>query len=507
MAYGFTYTLPTITGSHSDAQLQLVCDGTRNDLPADAYNGPNAFSNGGGDLVAYTDSTKATRLPVHVVRFVTGATPDIEVRILMPSGNPMVTGATVYLEKDAVQVSQPAATATYGREAVYPSHTLASRLDTTSPENTANTSTGMTVNAVSVRTGPWGDALDFNGTSSDIDCGAALLPTGDFTQEAWVNPDDLVGFQGIVGNWVGGETGRTYVGLNGSGVNWDGYDTATNTNGTASALAWQKITVTRTGSAVNMYLGSSSIGSLTDSGTPNAAHNTFIGALEQGTNFFFDGGIAYVGLSNTGSSADRVATIYANESATSAWGTVGTWADSGGATYTLTADYAAYTTSAQAANLLHNKALTASVATFTTAGQDAGLYYNRVLTADSASYTTSANDAGLLFNRRLQAGSATYVTVANDVTLTYTPGASPTYTLTADTAVYSTAEQNAGLLHNKVMVAGLASYTTSAQQVIFRYSADLWAIESPVITSWSVQLKDSTSWVEAIKANTTWTIK
>jgi hypothetical protein len=88
---------------------------TEDDLPSGAYNGANAFANGGGDFVAYTDSTKATQLPVEVVSFVTGASPSIEVWVKRTAA----TGNTIYVEADAVQTAQPAVTATYGRNAVW----------------------------------------------------------------------------------------------------------------------------------------------------------------------------------------------------------------------------------------------------------------------------------------------------------------------------------------------------------------------------------------------------
>jgi len=71
--------------------------------------------NGGGNLRAYTDDTKATQLPLEVVTFVTGGSPEVQVWVKATA----VTGGTIYLEADSVATSQPAVTDTYGRNAVW----------------------------------------------------------------------------------------------------------------------------------------------------------------------------------------------------------------------------------------------------------------------------------------------------------------------------------------------------------------------------------------------------
>lgn len=113
--YGFTRTLPTITGSHSDFPVAL----TNGSFPTAAIDGgASSILNGGGNLRAYTDDTKTTQLPVEIVSFVTGGTPDIQVRVKVPTA---ATGNTVYIEADTVAIAQPAVTDTYGRNAVWTS--------------------------------------------------------------------------------------------------------------------------------------------------------------------------------------------------------------------------------------------------------------------------------------------------------------------------------------------------------------------------------------------------
>lgn len=113
MAYGYTRTLPTITGSHSDFPVLL----TAGSFPTAAIDGgSNSIDNGGGNLRAYTDDTKATQLPLEVVAFVTGVSPYIQVWVKIPTA---ATGNTIYLEADDVAVSQPPVTDAYGRNSVW----------------------------------------------------------------------------------------------------------------------------------------------------------------------------------------------------------------------------------------------------------------------------------------------------------------------------------------------------------------------------------------------------
>lgn len=112
MASYCTITLPTVSGTHSDLPLLL----TNGAFPSAAIDGGGtSIDNGGGNLRAYTDDTKATQIPIEVVSFVTGVSPDIQVWVKLPS---VFTGATIYLEADDSESAQPAVTATYGRNAV-----------------------------------------------------------------------------------------------------------------------------------------------------------------------------------------------------------------------------------------------------------------------------------------------------------------------------------------------------------------------------------------------------
>lgn len=112
MAFGFTATAGTIAGTHSGF-VGLFDTAT---FPALALNGPNQILNGGGNLRAYTDDTKANALPLEVVSLVTGGTQNAEVWV---RSNSLATAGTVYFEADDTETTQPAVTAPLGRNAVW----------------------------------------------------------------------------------------------------------------------------------------------------------------------------------------------------------------------------------------------------------------------------------------------------------------------------------------------------------------------------------------------------
>ncbi|MCP4144456.1 MAG: LamG domain-containing protein, partial [bacterium] len=163
MSYGFLYTLPTISGTHSDFPVLLKTA----DFPSAAIDGTaNAIDNGGGNLIAYTSSAKTTQLPVEVVTFVSSGSPDAEVWVKTGTAE---TSGTIYIEADAVQSSQPAVTATYGRNAVWAAYEAVYHLKTVSSivDATGNGNTGTNTGTVGAA-GAIGSGADFDSASGDV---------------------------------------------------------------------------------------------------------------------------------------------------------------------------------------------------------------------------------------------------------------------------------------------------------------------------------------------------
>lgn len=159
---GFLTTAQTITGTHTDFPALLVAANFTN-ADANALDG-TTFSNGGGNVIVYTDQTKTTRVPIEVVEFVTGGTPSVQIWAKHPS---MQTGATFWVEADDTQVSQPAVTDTYGRNAVYTS-AVSAYVQSNGTDSSGNfdltVSGGGSISATSTDSGI--DGISFDGNVS-----------------------------------------------------------------------------------------------------------------------------------------------------------------------------------------------------------------------------------------------------------------------------------------------------------------------------------------------------
>ena len=336
MAYGFTYTLPTITGSHTDLAVVLKTA----DFPSAAIDGGgSSILNGGGNLRAYTSSAKTTQLPVEVVSFVAGGTPSAEVWVKIPTA---ATSNTIYIEADAVETTQPAVTNAYGRNAVYAgprfhledevdSSGLTVDLDLQSQSSAAaQLGNGVDVDSNYLLGDDDNSALDFSAVSGyhigmwlDLDSYASqaawvgIISKGNSTDNDWAiqrssSSTSLRVYHGSSGYTASGAfddfCGVGKVKLD---VTWDGTYVRIYKNGASLA------TVSAAGQPANHTTGSLKIGAARDGGKVTGIYDE-------------------VSIEKVDRSADWIATEYANQSATTAWGTVGTWADAGGGTVTGT---------------------------------------------------------------------------------------------------------------------------------------------------------------------------
>jgi hypothetical protein len=344
MAFGTTITVPTVTGSHNDFSAVIVCNGARNDLPSGAYNGANEILNGGGNLRAYTDSSKTTQLPVEIVSFVTGASPQIEVWIKLPAGNPMVTAATIYIEADTVETAQPAVTNAYGRNAVWTDFGavwhLDSLIDSTGNGNDLTAGGDPTGGSA----GQVGDAYLFDSddrltTVND----ATLRPTSAVALSLWAKvttPSASLNGGVVLGSLFGGASEQCYeldfhagearATLVATGDDRDRVDVAISDS---SFHRWglrydnTDLLLTKDGVTGATIAKSGDI----DYGAADSFGLT-ISARSGGT-FGIDGILDEIRIqtANVGNiDDDRETTEYNNQFATTAWFTNDGWADSGG---------------------------------------------------------------------------------------------------------------------------------------------------------------------------------
>jgi len=502
ITHKFTRALPAPTATHSGGFVFLLSAAwfSQSDLgvAGSPINGVNAFANGGGDMQAFSsaglpDEQPTGRLPLDIVTFVTGGSPSAEVWLLKDT---YTAGDKITLGKDDTQTVQPAVAAPFGRNAVYVNEINRMHMESVTPIDSSGNQNSIIANAVTSETGNIGNALRFNGSSSDIDLGDSILPVGDFTQSVWINPDDLSGFQGIIGNWVSPEDGRSYLGLNGTSYNWDGYATSSNGRGTATALVWQMLTVTRTGNTVRILKNGVQQGNtITDSGAPNILHNTFIGALGAGTSNFYDGLIGDNFLSDTYRDNNYMLDLFLNQSDPDNFGTSSEYIEVTSGGELLTIDSGGYLLSGGTLGLIHNSNVIAGSGTYSLTGTQVNLLSSRKLIADNGSYDLTGTDVTLVYtpipggdylviesgafnlngsginlkaSRLISLNNGSYNLTGQSIALIYNAKT------IIDSGSYALIGSNVNLFSNRVIIAVNGSYTLSGTSVILKYSGDTY---------------------------------
>ncbi len=345
MAFGFTYTLPTITGSHSDFPVLLKTA----DFPATSIDGTgDALANGGGDLRAYTSDAKTTQIPLEIVRFVSSGSAEAEVWVKIPTA---ATSNTIFIEADAVETSQPAVTDTYGRNAVWSDYeavlhlvesgngTAGEYLDSTGNGFDGELTTGSSLSVVNTNH-PWGgDWLDFTEAEGiTLASSASMVDGGDITLSYWGNFDDSSNTNGVFGNWNDAtddeymqtqSSGRASI--RGGGTNT--HTTASPTNSTATTLLMHATHDVTAGTVIIFRDGVEvADGSVSASGITGLS-DFRVGTYFDGGSFFrLNGRCGEVRASKTTFDGSWKVTEEDNQSSSTAWGTVGSWADAGGPT-------------------------------------------------------------------------------------------------------------------------------------------------------------------------------
>jgi hypothetical protein len=325
--YATTITLPTITGSHSDFPVLL----TAGDFPTLALDGANAFTNGGGNLIAYEDSTKAVRLPVHIFTFVTGASPEVYMRVKTTAQ----TGQTIYLVADSTQTVQPAASSTYGSEAVYSVAQYAS-VEGLTDETGTQTPTQSGTTLATNRLGITDSARLYNSTDNDNVAVAlatsrtypcyltawAKINTNSETRIICIGNGGVTSHQGVIGTWFSGS----------QAVRWSdtssGTEVYAGSSGDRTQDEWRKYTVYHeSDSSRKLYVNGVHVDSNTATSTDTETINRLtLGVSPDSTPFgrqpltISDASLAYASTSD-----DRESTVYDNEVNTGTWTTNDGW--------------------------------------------------------------------------------------------------------------------------------------------------------------------------------------
>ena len=157
---------------------------TRDNFPDEMFDpvGANRAKSDGGDLRVYGTSSQTDRYSIDIESFeydsVLGAKDaNIQVWIRNPSAVFSSTvGTPTYHEYGDNTLTQPSNSDPFGRDSVWPNDEFRSHMSSITPVDSSGNNTGFTSTDITLTTGPFGEALNFNGTSSDIDLGAPIAP-------------------------------------------------------------------------------------------------------------------------------------------------------------------------------------------------------------------------------------------------------------------------------------------------------------------------------------------
>ena len=145
---------------------------------------------------------------------------------------------------------------------------------TTAADVSGNGHTGSLTGGVTWTTsGKYGNALSFDGTTGYVNVASPNLPTGDYTWEAWVNPNQTSTFQALlVSRGLEVSPGGLELDLDAGGkiIVWSNGALRLTSATTLPAGTWSHMALTRTGATLRLYIN----GALdSNTGTDGVAHN------------------------------------------------------------------------------------------------------------------------------------------------------------------------------------------------------------------------------------------
>ncbi len=200
---------------------------------------------------------------------------------------------TVILRYPTANVSSYAVTGTLDTVAdtAYPiANTAYYKLEggsgTTVTDSSGNGNNGVST-SVTYAAGRFGQAAVFNGSSSSIVLGSAVIPSNNFSISMWVNSNNVSTQNNLITQYVfaGGSNGRfvfiidggyfqAYVESNGSGTNFN-YVLSNNT--------WYHVTLVKSGSW-ECFVNGISVGTWSDTVNITTSYNTQLGSRVSSTN-------------------------------------------------------------------------------------------------------------------------------------------------------------------------------------------------------------------------------
>ncbi|MGB0943125.1 MAG: LamG-like jellyroll fold domain-containing protein [Marinomonas sp.] len=492
MAFGFTRTLPAITGSHSDFPVLL----TAGSFPTAAVDGgASSILNGGGNLRAYTDDTKAVQLPLHIVEFVTGGSPSVQVRVKTTA----VTSGTIYLEADDTEVSQPPAASTYGSQAVYSGYDhFYPFSDNTGADATGNSnlSAGTTTDTA----GKYGTAQRFDG-NDDYSGGVNLTGGGNITVSMWISPDNGTD-NDYISTFEDGVASNRFAIIKGFQDNFfnlfnvSAYPTGNpfDTVVSLSSSTWQKLTFAYDGVNIRAFLNG--VLQYTVAGTLTTAGVDGIVIGNSSASDFFVGNIQDYSIWKGYSSADLEDTRYNNEDDPVNWGTSSAWVDSGSGISVTTTEVLQSLSDSVSVDIDYNVSIsvTESLSTYSDS--------STVNVTPDVNVTASITETLNNYND----SSTVTITEAGNVSCNVTEQLSSysdsiTASISANVNVSVTEVLNSFLDSSSVTI--VKDITLNVTETLGAYSDFIavklpanWVDKTPVTTSWTDKTASSTIWID-----------
>lgn len=424
MAYGFTLTVAT--GAMPSAQGDFAWLAVTSNFPAASIDGgASSILNGGGNLRAYTDSTKAVRVPVEVVTFVTGGTPDIQIWGLSPT---LSVASTIYIEADGSATTQPAFGAAFGRNAVWVDYAFVSHgaeSDSTGGHTLSATGSPAVVG------GNIGSALNVNSSNYYTATPSAklqLLTQGDFSVQSCVKYETPLfsDNSAIIGQ-----------ALSSSGKWWDfgvrdDLTEITTDDGSARRDSSNGFDMDTDGAQGVWYLIKADIAStvgytlFTDSvqesvSTPAAGDCSSTKSLNIGGPAIWTGGAQEIQLDEIRigevKGEDYGASEYNNQNNTSTFFTSSAWLDSGGGGLDIDLDSGSLSLIGSALQLLKSSAIAISSGSLNYAGSSLSLLRTKTINIDSGDLSFTGSQLTLTKNSAISLNAGSLSLTGNAVNL------------------------------------------------------------------------------------------
>lgn len=320
---------------------------TLDNIPVEAIDaGSNSALNGGGDLRFSTDDAGVNQLPCEIVSYVTSATAgnrQCQIRVRFDTYSSVAREVWMFYKKDGE--SQPAVTATYGRNAVWQDERAHWNFQDNYVDSAGNAANGGSVGSVSFVDGKIGRAHSSSSGYATVADNAVFDLGGNARLSAWFKTTWSESGKAIA--CVDTSTYKLMLYISGSSGTVSGYVRvgggtvySVSLAGTYNDGVWRKLEVdfdkTKPSSRLNLYIDGSLVGSDDAQNSDIDNSSSAFGVGKWGTATGYRGQTDDITLGPS-RSADYIASQFSNENNPVAFWTVGTPENTtGGGGVTLT---------------------------------------------------------------------------------------------------------------------------------------------------------------------------